>query len=226
MAVLHQFRYAAGHNHARAARAHPFGGALKRATDLVLVVPILLFVAPLMIAIALTVKFQDGGPALFAQRRVGHDGRLFRCLKFRTMVVDAESRMESLLRQDPAAAREWRENQKLSHDPRVTKVGRVLRATSLDELPQLFNVLLGEMSLVGPRPILPDQIEAYGSAYPRYCSARPGITGLWQVSGRNEVSFIRRSELDEIYLRAWSLLNDLTLLVRTAGVVASGRGAC
>jgi exopolysaccharide production protein ExoY len=224
MALLDQFRSRSGDN--RAPRAHPFGGSLKRATDLALAAPILLLVGPLMLVAALAVKFQDGGPVMFAQLRVGHAGRLFWCLKFRTMIVDAERRMETLLREDPEAARQWGEKQKLLHDPRVTPIGRILRATSVDELPQLFNVLLGDMSLVGPRPILPTQIEAYGEAYSRYCIARPGITGLWQVSGRNEASFCRRSELDEAYLRAWSLVNDLALLIRTAGVVATGRGAC
>lgn len=224
MAVLDQPRARPDHN--RTSRSHPFGGALKRLIDLALCAPILLFVGPLMLLAALAVKLQDGGPVMFTQLRVGHRGQLFRCLKFRTMIVDAESRMESLLRADPEAARQWREKQKLLHDPRVTRVGHILRATSVDELPQLFNVLLGHMSLVGPRPILPDQIEAYGAAYGRYCSARPGITGLWQVSGRNEATFIQRSELDEAYLRAWSLLNDLVLLVRTVRVVATGRGAC
>jgi lipopolysaccharide/colanic/teichoic acid biosynthesis glycosyltransferase len=224
MAVLDQLRESRAGG--RPCRPRPFGGALKRATDLALCVPILVLMGPLMFMVATAVKLQDGGPILFAQLRVGRDGRLFRCLKFRSMIIDAEARMQALLRDDPEAARQWGEKQKLLRDPRVTPVGRLLRATSADELPQLFNVLCGEMSLVGPRPILPNQIEAYGSGFPHYCSARPGITGLWQVSGRNETSFRQRSELDESYLRAWSLATDLSLLVRTAGVVAVGRGAC
>jgi len=209
-----------------AAADAPFGGAVKRALDLSLAGPALVFLAPLLALLALAVKVQDGGPAFFVQPRVGRDGRLFGCVKFRSMVLDAEERMQRLLREDPEAEREWREKQKLTNDPRVTPVGRVLRATSADELPQLFNVVLGEMSLVGPRPVLPDQIDAYGPGFARYCAARPGLTGLWQVSGRNETSFRRRSEFDQTYLRAWSLFTDLVLLARTVGVVLQKRGAC
>jgi lipopolysaccharide/colanic/teichoic acid biosynthesis glycosyltransferase len=131
-----------------------------------------------------------------------------------------------LLRDDPEAAQEWSAKQKLTHDPRVTPLGRLLRSTSLDELPQFANVLLGHMSVVGPRPMLPEQVAEYGPGFALYCSARPGITGLWQVSGRNETTFRRRSELDEIYLRSWSLLTDLSLVFRTVKVVAARRGAC
>jgi len=178
-----------------------------------------------MLLIALAVKIQDGGPVFFSQNRVGRHGRLFRCLKFRSMIVDAENSINSLLAENAEAAEEWRQKQKLAKDPRVTPVGRILRVTSADELPQLFNVLRGEMSVVGPRPILPDQVQEYGPGFPRYCTARPGITGLWQVSGRNETTFRRRSEFDQTYLRAWSILTDLALLVRTVGVVVGHRGA-
>ncbi|MDB5460829.1 MAG: exopolysaccharide biosynthesis protein [Caulobacteraceae bacterium] len=208
------------------AKDMPFGGALKRACDLSIALPILLFLAPLMLFLAFAVKMRDGGPIFFVHSRVGRDGRLFSCLKFRSMIVDAEHRMQSLLRDDPDAAREWAEKQKLTHDPRVTPVGRVLRATSADELPQLINVVLGDMSLVGPRPITPDQIDEYGPGFARYCTARPGITGIWQVSGRNETTFRRRSEYDQVYLKAWSLPTDLALLVRTVDVVVRRRGAC
>lgn len=203
-----------------------FGGPTKRFFDLLLSAALLLLLAPLLFLLALAVKVQDGGPALFTQQRVGYRGRMFGCLKFRSMVVDAEARMQSLLCADPEAAREWAEKQKLTRDPRVTPVGMVLRATSADELPQLINVLLGEMSIVGPRPMLEDQIDQYGPAIARYCAARPGITGLWQVSGRSETTFRRRAELDQVYLRNWNLLTDLVLLTRTVGVVARKRGAC
>ena len=204
----------------------PFGGTPKRIIDVLVSAPAVVVLAPLLALLALAVKVQDGGPALFVQSRVGRDGRLFACLKFRSMVLNAEERMQALLRDDPQAAREWREMQKLARDPRVTPVGRVLRATSADELPQLINVLIGDMSLVGPRPILPEQIDDYGPAFARYCTARPGLTGLWQVSGRNETSFRRRSEIDQTYLRAWRLETDLALLVRTVDVVFRKRGAC
>jgi undecaprenyl-phosphate galactose phosphotransferase len=212
--------------HWEVAADQPFGGALKRAIDLALVVPALIFLAPLLALLALSVKVQDGGPVLFVQPRVGRDGRLFGCLKLRSMVIDADARMQRLLREDPEAAREWREKQKLTRDPRVTAVGRVLRASSADELPQLLNVLLGHMSIVGPRPILPQQIDDYGPGFAQYCTARPGLTGLWQVSGRNETTFRQRSELDQAYLRAWSLRTDIHLLARTVAVVLGKRGAC
>lgn len=208
------------------AEAPPFGGATKRALDLMVAIPATIFFLPLLVLLGLLVKIQDGGPVLFVQPRVGRHGRLFPCFKFRSMVVRAEEKMQALLRDDPEAAREWREKQKLTNDPRVTPVGRMLRVTSADELPQLFNVLRGDMSVVGPRPILPNQTEEYGPALSRYCTARPGMTGLWQVSERSESAFRRRPELDQIYLRAWSLLTDLVLLVRTVDVVLRQRGAC
>jgi lipopolysaccharide/colanic/teichoic acid biosynthesis glycosyltransferase len=204
----------------------PFGGALKRTFDIVVTAALIVVLAPLLFLLALAVKVQDGGPVFFVQQRVGYRGGRFQCLKFRSMIVQAEARMEDVLRDDPEAAREWREKQKLTRDPRVTSVGIVLRATSADEFPQLINVLRGDMSIVGPRPMLPEQTDDYGPAYSRYCAARPGITGLWQVSGRSETTFRRRAELDEIYLQGWSLLTDLSLLVRTIGVVVRKRGAC
>lgn len=204
----------------------PFGGRWKRLSDILLATPILLFVAPLMLAVALAIWLQDRGPVFFVQNRVGFGGKPFRCLKFRSMVVDAEARMQALLESDPEAAREWNEKQKLLKDPRVTPLGRWLRKSSFDELPQFLNVLFGDMSVVGPRPILLEQVDAYGPAFQRYCTARPGVTGLWQVSGRNGVSFRGRSELDESYLSTWSPLTDASLVLKTVGVVALQRGAC
>jgi lipopolysaccharide/colanic/teichoic acid biosynthesis glycosyltransferase len=204
----------------------PFGGVLKRAFDVLMTAPALALLAPFLFLFALAVKIQDGGPVFFVQQRVGYGGRPFPCLKFRSMILQAEERMEALLRDDPEAAREWREKQKLTNDPRVTPVGVFLRVTSADELPQLINILRGDMSIVGPRPILPDQIDDYGPTFSRYCAARPGLTGLWQVSGRNETTFRRRAELDQVYLRDWNLLTDLSLLGRTVDVVMRKRGAC
>jgi lipopolysaccharide/colanic/teichoic acid biosynthesis glycosyltransferase len=204
----------------------PFGGVAKRLADLALATPALIFAAPLMVVVACSVKLQDGGPAFFLQPRIGLGGGTFPLIKFRTMAPDAQQRLAQLLRDDPAAAQEWREKQKLTNDPRITPVGRFLRRSSLDEVPQLLNVILGHMSLVGPRPMLVDQPGEYGPAYDTYCGARPGLTGLWQVSGRNNTSFRRRSELDALYLRGWSLVGDLYLMVRTVGVLLNQAGAC
>jgi exopolysaccharide production protein ExoY len=205
---------------------HPFGGVAKRLADMAIAIPALIVTAPLLVVVACAVKLHDGGPVLFLQPRVGLDGGTFTLVKFRTMAPDSPARLAQLLRDDPAAAREWAATQKLANDPRVTRLGRFLRQSSLDELPQLLNVALGHMSIVGPRPMLVDQPSEYGPAFDAYCTARPGITGLWQVSGRNKTSFRRRSELDAAYLKHWSFLQDLALLVRTVGVVLRHDGAC
>lgn len=204
----------------------PLGGAIKRSLDIVIAVMSLMLLAPVMLAVALAVKTQDGGPVFFVQPRIGFGGVTFSFLKFRTMVVDGAAMLERLIETNSEIAREWREKQKLARDPRVTLVGGFLRRTSLDELPQFVNVLLGDMSIVGPRPMLREQIERYGSAYELYCRARPGITGLWQVSGRNDTTFLRRSELDAVYLKEWNVLRDIVLILRTFSVVLYQRGAC
>lgn len=204
-----------------------FGGRAKRSLDIMVALTALVVLLPLMLLIALAVKAQDGGPVLFVQQRVGLGGAPFPMLKFRSMRIDASARLERLLQENPAAAKEWREKQKITNDPRVTALGRVLRRMSLDELPQLANVLAGDMSVVGPRPMLEQQIADYGEGFPLYCTARPGITGLWQVSGRNRLNFRQRAQLDGVYLaRGWRVLADLVLLARTAGAVASTAGAC
>jgi lipopolysaccharide/colanic/teichoic acid biosynthesis glycosyltransferase len=205
---------------------HPFGGVAKRLADIAIVAPALILAAPLMLVIACAVRLQDRGPALFMQPRIGFDGGTFMLMKFRTMVQDGPDRLVQLLRDDPAAAQEWAEKQKLTKDPRITPLGRILRQSSLDELPQLLNVLLGHMSVVGPRPMLMEQAGPYGPAFDAYCTARPGITGLWQVSGRNQTSFRTRSQLDAAYLQRWSARNDLFLIVRTIRVVLLHEGAC
>lgn len=204
----------------------PFGGVVKRTLDVFIALAALIILAPVMLAVALAVKVQDGGPILFVQQRVGRGGAEFKFLKYRTMVPHDATFLERLIQDDPELAREWREKQKLTRDPRVTVIGGFLRRSSLDELPQFVNVLVGDMSIVGPRPMLREQIEAYGPAYKRYCRARPGITGLWQVSGRSETTFSRRSDLDRAYLRAWSVRRDLLLILRTFGAVLRQRGAC
>jgi lipopolysaccharide/colanic/teichoic acid biosynthesis glycosyltransferase len=174
--------------------------ALERVFEVPACLAALIFMAPLLLAIAALICLQDGGPVLFGHERIGKDGRRFKCLKFRSMVLDAEDQLTALLRTDRAAYEEWRRDHKLRNDPRITPLGRFLRKSSLDELPQLINVLKGEMSLVGPRPIVAAEIHRYGRYFTRYCSARPGVTGLWQISGRNEVDYRRRVAMDVLYL--------------------------
>ena len=185
---------------------------------------LIVFLAPLMAVVALLVKL-DGGPAVFGHRRVGADGRSFRCWKFRSMVLNADEVLAKLLETDPAARAEWERDFKLRADPRITPIGRFLRVSSLDELPQLFNVIAGEMSLIGPRPIVAEEVARYGEAYRYYCACRPGMTGIWQVSGRNRVDYGRRVFYDQQYAMSWSFLLDLALLCRTVVVVTLRNGA-
>ncbi|WPB87014.1 sugar transferase [Sediminicoccus rosea] len=207
------------------ARLPAFQPALKRAMDMVGAGLMLLVLSPVFLILALIVR-ADGGPALFAHRRVGRDGESFGCLKFRSMVIDSQARLEALLASDPAARAEWDATRKLKNDPRVTKIGRFLRATSLDELPQLINVLRGEMSLVGPRPVIQAELDRYyGAAALHYMSVRPGITGLWQVSGRSDTSYAQRVALDMAYVARLSVWQDIRILLRTPVAVLSRRGA-
>ncbi len=178
-----------------------------------------------MLIIAIMVKISCGGQVIFAHYRVGRNGDLFRCLKFRSMVVDADQVLQELLASDPAARAEWAEFRKLRKDPRITPVGHFLRVTSLDELPQIFNVLRGEMALVGPRPITLDEVDRYGRARWLYLQARPGITGLWQVSGRNLTTFEERVELDRVYVNTRTLWLDLKIMLKTVRVILFRDGA-
>jgi undecaprenyl-phosphate galactose phosphotransferase len=184
----------------------------------------LLVLAPLLVIIAALVSL-DGGPVLFGHTRVGARGRVFKCWKFRSMVADSGAMLHRLLQDDPAAAEEWAHTHKLRHDPRVTWIGRLLRKTSLDELPQLLNVLRLDMSLVGPRPIVSLEIPKYGEDIAYYYETRPGITGLWQVSGRSDTSYGQRVRLDTWYVKNWTLWQDMEILFRTIPAVISGRGA-
>ena len=203
----------------RAIGPHPLGGTLKRAVDLFIATLTLLFLAPMLLLIALLIKLTMKGPLLYSQSRVGHRGKVFTCYKFRTMVADADERLEQFLNKNPAAACEWAENRKLMNDPRVTKFGHLLRRSSLDELPQLINVIRGDMSCVGPRPVVMAEIARYGTYAREYFAARPGLTGLWQVSGRNTTTYARRIALDRYYVRRWSMLLDLEILVSTIPAV-------
>lgn len=196
----------------------------KRALDLVLGAALIVFFAPLMVALAILVQL-DGGPVLYACRRIGADGRSFRCWKFRSMVVDADRVLEHLLATDAQAHEEWNRNFKLRSDPRITAIGRFLRRTSLDELPQLFNVMTGSMSLVGPRPIVEAEIDRFGRGLWAYFACRPGITGLWQIAGRNDIQYAKRVELNERYTTDWSIWLDLAILMKTVVTVARRSGA-
>jgi exopolysaccharide production protein ExoY len=196
-----------------------------RILDVLISAIVLVFVAPLMLGVAIGVKLQDGGPILFGHQRIGFGGRSFRCWKFRSMVVDAESRLLALLAKDPAAKAEWDADHKLRKDPRVTAFGRFLRVSSLDELPQLLNVLAGEMSLVGPRPIVTAEVARYGRWFKAYTSVRPGITGLWQISGRNDVSYRERVAMDVLFARKRSVGQYLRILIGTIPAVLGRSGS-
>jgi Undecaprenyl-phosphate galactose phosphotransferase WbaP len=197
---------------------------LKRCLDCILALLALIFLFPLFIVLCLIIK-SDGGSAFFLHTRVGYRGRLFKCIKFRTMKENNREILNNYLATNPAAAAEWRETQKLRNDPRVTRIGKFLRATSLDELPQLFNVLRNQMSLVGPRPIVMDEIKRYDGNIAYYIAVAPGITGLWQVSGRSNTSYERRVELDVYYVQTWSLLRDISILFMTIPAVILRKGA-
>jgi lipopolysaccharide/colanic/teichoic acid biosynthesis glycosyltransferase len=197
----------------------------ERAVELAIAISTLVFLAPLLVMIAFLVKLTDGGPSLFGQERLGLGGRTFRCLKFRTMAVDADARLSALLATDAAAAEEWSRSYKLKNDPRVTPIGNFLRRSSLDELPQLLNVIRGEMSLVGPRPIVASEVERYGIHFRHYCAVRPGLTGLWQVSGRNDRSYRERVVMDVAYVRSRCIRLDLKILAATLPAVVTRRGS-
>ena len=186
---------------------------------------LLVIMAPLMLAIMIMIWFADGGPVIFAHHRVGRDGKLFRCFKFRSMRNGADRLLAELLRTDLAARNEWEKEQKLTNDPRITPIGKFLRNTSLDELPQLVNVLKGQMFLVGPRPVTMPELSRYGANRWHYISVRPGMTGLWQVSGRNNTSYEERVALDRQYVERRSAFFDAYILLRTIKVVFLRDGA-
>jgi len=201
------------------------GGKAKRIFDVIVASLTLIAFLPLFSFVALWLKATDPGPVIFRHMRVGRGGRYFACLKFRSMVPDSDKVLKALLASDPAARMEWERTQKLTNDPRITDVGRFLRQSSLDELPQLINVIRGEMSLVGPRPIVPTELTRYGDHLGLYLQARPGITGIWQVSGRNHCEYDRRIEMDADYVRDWRFSADLAILVRTLGAVLARTGS-
>lgn len=197
----------------------------KRTIDLVSSTLLTLFLLPLMAIISLLIAVESGFPVFYFQRRLGHGGRTFHMWKFRTMAKNSEEILDQCLASNSELREEWAEYQKLRNDPRVTRVGRVLRRTSLDELPQLWNIIKGEMSLVGPRPYLGAQLAKYQTAYSLFVKTTPGLTGLWQVSGRNRTTIAERIAYDVYYVRNWSVWMDIYLLAKTVGVVFTGDGA-
>src|SRR5215210_229343 len=203
----------------------PWARRIKGILDLVATVVGGLLISPLLLAIVILIKLDSPGPAFYGHRRLGIGGDHFRCLKFRTMHTNAEQLLDEFLQGRPDLRAEWERNFKLRNDPRVTRVGRFLRKSSLDELPQLWNVLRGEMSLVGPRPIVDAEIPKYGTVYEMYKRITPGISGLWQVSGRSDTSYVDRIKLDAYYVHNWSVWLDLVILARTVWSVMLGRGA-
>ena len=197
----------------------------KRCVDVVISFIALVCMAPLFLAIVIAIKLDSRGPAFYVHARVGSHGKPLPVMKFRTMVVDAEETLRDLLARRPEQKRLWDTAFKLRDDPRITRVGRLLRRFSMDELPQLVNVLRGEMSLVGPRPVVEEELQRFGSSAAIILCAVPGITGLWAVSGRSDISYDERVELECRYVTDWSLRLDLSILVRTIPVVLRGRGS-
>ncbi|WP_188825903.1 sugar transferase [Brucella endophytica] len=203
----------------------PVGGALKRSFDVIGATAGLLLLSPLFLLLAILVKCSAGGSVFYGHRRIGRDGNPFYCLKFRTMVPDGDAVLAAHFAANPEARAEWQATRKLKNDPRVTAVGAVLRKLSLDELPQLVNVLRGEMSLVGPRPVVKEEIDRYGPAAIYYFKSRPGLTGVWQISGRNDVSYDDRIAFDQQYVENWSFQKDLVILLKTIPAVCASRGS-
>jgi len=203
----------------------PLSAFAKRALDILLAGGLLLMFLPLVVFIVVGVWRSSPGPILYNQPRAGRHGKPFRFYKFRSMMIDSDEFLTSFLESNPSAKSRWDEFQKLEDDPRITPFGRFIRRSSLDELPQLWNVLKGDMSLVGPRPCMVDQRALYGAHWAAYCAVRPGLTGLWQVSGRNRLTYQQRVALDADYVTRWSAWLDIKILLRTVKVVLTGYGS-
>ncbi|HAE28838.1 MAG TPA: UDP-phosphate galactose phosphotransferase [Hyphomonas adhaerens] len=197
----------------------------KRIMDIVIASIALVFVFPLLLVVGILIRLQDGGRAVYAQKRYGQNGRTFKCYKLRSMVANADERLQEILATNPAARAEWEETQKFVNDPRITPLGHFIRKTSIDELPQLWNILRGDMSLVGPRPIVENEIAKYGEFYRDYCAVRPGLTGLWQVEGRSNTTYEERVQLDVKYTRTRTFTGDFMIMLRTVPAVLLSRGA-
>ncbi|WP_415423487.1 undecaprenyl-phosphate galactose phosphotransferase WbaP [Serratia marcescens] len=197
---------------------------VKRLFDIVGSLSIMIALSPVLLFVAYKVS-RDGGKPIYGHERVGHEGKKFKCLKFRSMVLNSQEVLKEVLANDPVAREEWNKDFKLKNDPRITKIGAFIRKTSLDELPQLWNVFIGEMSLVGPRPVIEDELERYAGDVDYYLMAKPGMTGLWQVSGRNDIDYDTRVYFDAWYVKNWALWNDIVILFKTIGVVLKRDGA-
>jgi Undecaprenyl-phosphate galactose phosphotransferase WbaP len=198
---------------------------IKRFMDISIVILASIILFPLLICIAILVKISSPGPVLYSQQRVGQNGKPFRAYKFRSMVIDADKKLQQLLAENESIRKEWELYQKIKNDPRITGIGKFLRKTSLDEIPQFINVLRGEMSLIGPRPIVDNEIQKYGEDFHRIFSIKPGLTGLWQVSGRSDTNYAERVSYDTYYLQSWSVWLDVWIIGKTVGVILWGRGA-
>lgn len=198
---------------------------LKRAIDVVGALLALVFLSPLLLLCSILILVRDPGPLLFTQQRLGKDGRLFRCYKFRSMIVNADQVLHTLLSSDARARLEWERLHKLKVDPRITKLGRFLRMSSIDELPQFLNVVKGDMSLVGPRPIVPEEAVRYGRFLRNYLDVKPGLTGLWQVNGRNNTTYRRRIAFDIFYSKNRSFALDLWILGKTVPAILKREGS-
>jgi Undecaprenyl-phosphate galactose phosphotransferase WbaP len=206
-------------------QASYLAACFKRALDFIGALIILVLLTPVLVLCAFLVASSSAGPLLFRHKRLGRNGREFFVWKFRTMCTNPDETLSNYLQQNPEAMREWLDTQKLTNDPRVTRSGQFMRRFSLDELPQLWNVLRGDMSLIGPRPIVANEVSRYGDAIEAYYTVRPGMTGLWQVSGRSNTTYSERVNLDRQYAEQWSLFLDFSIIVRTFRVVLSGQGA-
>lgn len=201
-----------------------FNRVLKRTFDIFFSILLLIILSPLFIFLIFKIS-RDGGNAIYGHTRVGMNGKKFKCYKFRSMVINSQEVLDHILSTDPKAKLEWAKDFKLKNDPRITKLGYFIRKTSIDELPQLWNVLIGDMSFVGPRPVTEKELERYRQYMKYYLAVRPGITGLWQISGRNDITYNERIRLDIRYIISWSLLKDFIILFKTISVVFFRKGA-
>ena len=203
----------------------PVGGRIKRAFDVAASVFLIISLFPLLLGLIIMLRATDRGPLFYGHERIGHNGRKFQCLKFRSMAVNGDAILAAYLRDNPEQRKIWEEERKLDDDPRVTPMGAILRKLSLDELPQIINVLRGDMSLVGPRPVTLGELDKYSSSRSHYLMTRPGITGLWQISGRSDTSFQQRVCMDRLYVSNWTMLSDLKILIMTLPAVILAKGA-
>src|SRR6056297_1058274 len=221
--MLNRQEQANEHVYPEKGETRPAARFAKRCMDIVIGLLLLFLSMPLMIIISAIIVICDGAPVIYVHKRIGRNGKVFGCLKFRSMVRDSDRRLATLLACNPAAAREWDEKQKLRNDPRILPyVGGLLRSSSLDELPQFWNVIRGDMSLVGPRPVVAEELARYGRATSLYLSVRPGLTVLWQIGERSNDDYEERVRKDIGYIRNWSLSGDLAIIIKTARVVLSG----